>query len=239
MSNLAGGVNIAEMSACVVRAARLNSNCTPAGGAASGIVTAGLVTLTADPEIEAGTVYEKKNACGRLLFSVQKDDRIKRQNISGEFAFSDFEMMALLFGGSTLLGLGSGSFAGEVIGYYDPLYSAAARNGAYLEVITQVIEEDAGDCTDSAGNAPVAIGHIFGKTKLRAGSRTFEDGVHAITFAGQGTNNPNLYNGPWNDFPAVGYIPNSAHVMVGYSQAEYDLIVAAIDQGTVTLPTGS
>lgn len=239
MGNLAGNVNIAEISACVVRAARLNANCTIAGGANSGIVTAGLVTLTADPEIETGTVYERKNACGSLLYSVAKDDRIKRMNISGEFGFSDFEMMALLFGGDVVLGKVGGDFAGEVIGYYDPIYTAAPRYGAYLEVITQVVEEGAGDCVQTDGGTPVAIGHIFGKTKLRAGSRTFADEVHSITFAGTGVNNPNLYDGPWDDYPGAGYIPNSAHIQVGYTQAEYDAILDAIAPGYVTLPTGS
>lgn len=238
-SNLAGGVNIGELNACVLRAARLNANCKPTGGTNGGIVTAGLVTLTADPEVEEGTKVRPKNACGSILYTYSTDDRIVGQQLSGEFGFSDFEMMALLFGGDVILGKVGGDYAGEVIGYYDPIYSAAPRNGAYLEVITSVVEEDAGDCVDSDGNTPVAIGHIFGKTRLRAGSRTFAEDVHKITFAGTGTNNPNLFNGPWNDYPGAGYTPNSSHVMVGYTQTEYNAILAAIAPGYVNLPTGS
>ena len=94
---------------------------------------------------------------------------------------------------------------GEVIGYYDPLYNAAPRNGAYLEVITTAIEEGAGSCVASDGGTPVAIGHIFGKTKLRAGSATYADQVINVAFSGTGTNNPNLFNGPWNDYPGAGW----------------------------------
>ena len=68
-TNLAGGVNIGELQACIVRAARLDSDCSPTGGVNGGIVTAALVTLTADPDIEEGTNYEQKNACGDILFT--------------------------------------------------------------------------------------------------------------------------------------------------------------------------
>ena len=102
-TNIAGAANIGELGACVVRAARLNSNCAPTGGVNGGIVTAGLVTMTVDPQIEEGTKYEPKNACGSTLYTAERDDKILRQNISGEFGFSDFELMALLFGGSVIL----------------------------------------------------------------------------------------------------------------------------------------
>lgn len=174
-TNLAGGVCIGELQACILRGARLDSDCTPTGGTNGGLVTAGLVTLTAEPIVEEGTVYEQKNACGDILYTVTKDDKIKGYTISGEFGFSDFEMMALLFGGSTILGKAGGLFAGEVIGYADPLYNAAPRNGAYLEVITTTVTEGAGDCIVAGAEAPYAIGHIFGKTKLRPGTKNFAD----------------------------------------------------------------
>lgn len=238
-SNLAGGVCIGELQACIVRAARLDSDCTPTGGVNGGIVTAGLVTLTADPEVEEGTVYEQKNACGDLLFTYEKDSKIKRYSLSGEFGFSDFEMMALLFGGSTVLGKAGGGFAGEVIGYADPLYTSAGTNGVYLEVITTAIAEGAGNCVIPGSEAPYAIGHIFGKAKLRSGSLNFADDIKRVTFAGMSTNNPSLYNGPWNDFPGAGYAPNSPHIAVGYTQAQYEAIAATVTCGYVDLPAGS
>lgn len=238
-SNLAGGVCIGELQACVVRAAALDSTCHPVGGTNGGIVTAGLVTLTADPDVEAGTVYEQKNACGDILFTYEKDDVVKRYNISGEFGFADFEMATLLFGGTAILGAGGGSFAGKVIGYADRLYTAARRNGIYLEVITTAIAQGAGDCVVSGAAVPAAIGHIFGKCKLVPGSQNFADDIKRFSFAGKGTNNPNLFNGPWNDYPGAGYAPNSPHIAVGYSTSEYAAIVAQINCGYADLATGS
>lgn len=238
-SNLAGGICIGELQACVVRAAALDVDCSIVGGTNGGIVTAGLVTMTADPDIEEGTVYEQKNACGDILFTYEKDDVIKRYNISGEFGFSDFEMLALLFGGTTILGKAGGSFAGEVIGYYDRLYTAGRRNGVYLEVITTAIGEGAGDCVVVGSAAPAAIGHIFGKVKLAPGSQNFADDIKRVTFAGKGTNNPNLFDGPWNDYPGAGYAPNSPHIAVGYSASEYAAITALVTCGYQDVSTGS
>ncbi len=141
-SNLAGGLCIGELNAAVIRAARLDADCSPTGGANSGLVTAGLVTLTADPDIEEGTVFEPKNGDGDIMFTYEEDDKIKRYNHSGEFGFADFEMMELLFGGSTILGKPGGDFAGKVIGYADRPYTAAPRNGVYFEVIAGVERED-------------------------------------------------------------------------------------------------
>lgn len=239
-SNLAGGLCLGELNAAVFRIARLDADCTPTGGANSGIVTAGLVTLTADPDIEEGTVFEPKNGDGSILFTYEEDDKIKRYNLSGEMGFLDFEAMELMFGGSLILGRAGGDFAGEVIGYADRNYSAAPRNGVYLEVITRAIAEGAGSCVSSGSGAPVAFGHIFGKVKLTPGSKNFANEVKRITFSGKATQNPALYNGPWNDYPGAGYIPNAPEVTVGYSQTEFDAIIAQIGCGyAADLPAGS
>lgn len=238
-SNLAGGVCIGELQACIVRVAALDSDCTPTGGTNGGIVTAGLVTLTADPDVEEGTVYEQKNACGDILYTYEKDDVVKRYNVSGEFGFSDFEMMALLFGGTTILGAAAGAFAGKVIGMADRLYTAGRRNGVYLEVITTAIAEGAGDCVVSGAATPAAIGHIFGKVRLTPGSLNFADDIKRVAFTGKATNNPNLFNGPWNDYPGAGYAANSPHISVGYSTAEYAAIADLVTCGYQDLATGS
>jgi len=240
-TNLAGNISLGQLNACVVRAARLDADCGPTGGVNTGIVTAALVTMTAAPVVEEGAVFEPKNACGNILFTYEQDDRIKRYTISGEFGFFDFEAMALLFGGSLVLGRAAGSYSGKVIGYADPLYNAAPRNGVYLEVITTAVTEGGNGCVNAfpSGAVPVAIGHIFGKVRLRPGDANFANEVQRLAFSGTGTSNPNLTNGPWNDYPGAGYIPNSPHVQVGYSQVEYDAIVAAINYGYKDIPAGS
>lgn len=238
-TNLAGGVCIGQLNACVLRIARLDSDCSPTGGTNGGIVTAGLVTLTADPEIEEGTVFEPKNGCGTIAYTYELEDVIKRYNLSGEFVFFDYEFMEMAFGSELILGKAGGALAGKVIGAADRLYSAAPRNGVYLEVITTAVAQGAGSCVAADGSVAVAVGHIFGKAKLQLGSSAFENAEKKMTFTGKSTNNPNLFNGPWNDYPGAGYIKNSAHSEVGYTQAQYDAILADIGCGYNDIPAGS
>lgn len=242
-TNLVGPVCIGKGNACIVRVAALNVDCHPTGGLNSGIITAGIVDMTADPEIETGTVFEPKNGCGSTMYVYRQEDRLKRYNLSGRFTFFDYEMMSLLFGGTLILGAAGGDFAGKVIGYADRLFSAAPRNSIYLEVISQVFTSDSGDCAQTVGTAdtPAAIGHIFGKAKLLPGSRTFENDVAYLTFTGYAENNNWLTNGPWNDFPGAGYIPNSPLVEVEYTQAQYTALLAQVGCGWTpsNLPTGS
>jgi hypothetical protein len=67
----------------------------------------------------------------------------------------------------------------------------------------------------------------------------FEDDVARRTFTGTAVSNPALFNGPWNDYPGLGYIPNTPYLYVGYSDAEYELILAEAAPGYADLPAGS
>lgn len=239
MANLAGNVRIGQLGACIIRAARLGPDCVPVGGVNGGIVTAGLTTLADSPQVQDATVFEPKDACGNIQFTYERDEKILRRQLSGEFGLFDWELMELLFGGSVVLGKVGGDFAGEAIGYADPAYNAPPRNGVYLEIISTGVVEGAGDCVASDGSVPTAYGTIYGKAKLRWGDDNFADEVKLLTYTGTSTNNPNLFNGPWNDYPGQGYIPNTSKVVVGYSAAEYAAIENLIAPGYQTLPAGS
>ena len=239
-SNLAGGVNLGHFNACVFRAALLNADCSPTQGTNGGIVTAGLVTMTATPDVEEGTVFEPKTGCGSIAYTAEETDKIKRYNVSGEFIFFDQELMVTLFGGSLVLGAAGGDFAGEVIGWSAPRYDEADNHyGAYLEVITRSAAEGAGDCISAGTGRPTHFGNIFGKARLVPGERVFENGEGRVAFTGKATNNPTLFDGPWNDYPGSTYVPNSPYTHVGYSQAEYNAIEALVGVGFVDLPTAS
>src|SRR5688500_3996315 len=121
-TNIAGNVCIGQLNACVVRVAPLDADCTPTGGTNGGLVTAALVPLTADPDLEAAQMFEPKNACGSILFTSETEARIKRYNLSGEFGLFDWELMKAMFGGDLVLGRAAGSYSGKVIGYADRLY---------------------------------------------------------------------------------------------------------------------
>ena len=238
-SALPAAVNIGQYNACVVRVAKLDTDCTPLGGNSSGWVTAGLLTMTATPDVEEGTVFEPKTACGAIAYSIEDPDRIKRYNLTGEFVFFDVEGMEIMFGGTVVVGASGGDYASDNIGYAVPDYNSPNTNGVYFEVITQAVAEGAGDCVSSSGGYPTYHGHIFGKTLLTPGDVTFENDVARLGFTGKARSNPALYDGPWNDYPGEGYIPTSPYVRVGYSAAEYAVIEATVAPGYADLPAAS
>lgn len=238
-SALPAAVNVGQFNACVVRVAKLDTDCSPLGGNSTGWVTGGLVTMTATPDIEEGTVFEPKTACGTIGYTIEDPDRIKRYNLNGEFIFFDVEGMEIMFGGSVIAGAAGGDYAGNNIGYAVPDYNSPSTNGVYLEVITRAVGEGAGDCVTSTGGFPTYHGHIFGKVILTPGERTFENDVARVAFTGKARSNPALFDGPWNDYPGAGYIPTSPYVMVGYSATEYDTILATVAAGYQDLPAAS
>jgi hypothetical protein len=238
-SLLPAAVNVGQFNACVVRVAKLAADCSPLGGNSSGWVTGGLVTMTATPDVEEGTVFEPKTACGDIAYTIEDEDKIKRYNLTGEFIFFDVEGSEIMFGGSTVVGASGGDYDGDNIGYAVPDYNSADTNGVYLEIITKASGEGAGDCVSAVGGFPTYHGHMFGKVKMTPGERTFENDVARLAFTGKARSNPALFDGPWNDFPGLGYIPTSPYVTIGYTDAEYATILASVAPGYADLPAAS
>lgn len=240
-TNLAGGVCIGQFNACVVRIAKLDADCTPTGGADSGVVSAAIANVNAEPDVEEGMKFEPKNGCGETSWTYEQDSRVKRWNLTGEFITWDYELCKLMFGGDLILGVAAGPFAGKVIGWAPPNYTVNPTSGFYLEVISQNAVEGFGDCVNptAASAFPAYTGHIFGKVRAVLGARTFENEVARLAFTATATGNPNLTNGPWNDYPGAGYIPNTPYFPVGYSATQYATILATVACGYVALPAGS
>jgi hypothetical protein len=239
-TNLQGDVCIGQHSVCLLRAAALADDCSPAGGTDSGIVTLGIITLTASAEVEEGRRFRPKNGCGRVSWVHEEADVITGYNLTGELSYHDLEMKYLLFGGTLITGHGTASdYPGKTIGYAVPHYQDAPTNGVYLEVLVRNVSAESGECAAQGDDVPYATGYIFGKAKLTTGDRTFEDAESSVPFTGRATSNPALFNGPWNDWVGDGYIPNSPSVEVQYSRAEYEAIAAVARCGFQTLPAAS
>jgi hypothetical protein len=243
-SNLPAPVNTGQVKACVFRVAALGPNCAPLGGDCSGYVGAGLVNYTADPQIEEGVERRPRNGCGRVLYTVKDDDIITSWNLSGEIAVWDPEMLVLMFGGEPILGAPGGDFAGSVIGWASPSPDSPARNGVYFEVIAEQVAEGAGDCVAAGAEYPPYVGDVWGKVRFTPGQITRNnDDAYVIQFTGSAVQNPSLYNGPWNDWPGVTngspYIPNTPYSYVGYTEQEYNDILALVAPGCQDLPSAS
>lgn len=243
-SNLPGnGVCIGEHSVCIIRIAKLDTDCSPLGGADSGVVTDAIVTMTADVDLEEGTTFEPKLGCGTIGFTVEEPDVIKRYNLSGELLYHSPEVEHVLFGGRVIVGTAASDFNTDNIGWAAPRITDAASNGVYLEVITKTAARGVGACSVGGVLTPYAVGHVFGRVKATPGSMTFENDVRNLTFTAKASQNPALFNGPWNDFPgSIGgapYLDESAYQWFYYSADEYNAIAALASCGYQTLSAGS
>lgn len=235
-SNLPGDICVGQHSVCIVRIAQLASNCEPVGGPDSGIVTAGIVTATASAVLQEGTSFEPLTGCGDIAWTYETPDKIRSYTVSGELTFFDHEMMEILFGGSLVVGSAASDFVGDNIGWAAPNYTDDPPAAVYMEFITKTAGAGVGECAAPGSPFPFAVGHIFGKGRYVPGDRTFAAEAASVAFTGTSVANPNLENGPWNDWPGTGNIPNSPYIQVSYSEAEYDLIADLAACGYQTLP---
>lgn len=238
-SNLAGDICIGQHSACILRLAKLTADCRPLGGVDSGIVTRGIVTLTATPDIKEGQNLEPETGCGDIAFTVRKRDRVKGYNLAGEIIYHDWEMYEVLYGGTLILGRAGTDFAGQVIGWAEPDIDDPVNNGVYLEVIVQNAGAGVGDCAPAGNPFPEYTGHIFGKVEATPGEKTFDVNEQTLQLTGKAKSNPNLFDGPWNDYTGAGYIKRAPHQTTSYSADEFAAIEALAGCGYLTLPAGS
>src|SRR6478735_6329807 len=126
---------IGQRSACAVRATRLGPDCSPVTGAANMTVVAeSLVTMTATPDVEEGTKYEPKDACGRLVFTAADPDVIKRWTLDIELVLWDPELIEIMTDSTLLVGSGSSPWSGKSVGVLTPGPQTAQGNGVALEI---------------------------------------------------------------------------------------------------------
>lgn len=241
-SNLPSDTELGQIGASLIRVASLDSDCTVTGGSCGGFITTALTSVNPEPDIEEGTVFEPKTAGGVIFYTFRRPDLVKRVNITAEMIGLDPEQEYIMFGGTKIIGDAGSVSPSDVIGYALPDYSDTPYNGVYFEVIRQQIAKGAGDCVDSSGAWAPYVGHIFGKCKFTKGGTTMEDAPGSVSVTGFGVSNPNLYDGPWNDWPGGApnqYIPRSPWIEIGYSQAAFDAMLALAGAGCIDLATGS
>ena len=235
-SNLPGSICVGQHSVCIIRVATLAADCSPVGNADAGFITTGIITATATPELQEGQSFEPINGCGDIAWTYETPDKIRKYTLTGELAFFDHEMMEILFGGSLVVGDAGTGFDGDNIGWAAPNYTDAAPDPVYVEFITKVAGEGVGECTVAGDPFPTAVGHIFGKARFVPGDRTFAAEAATVAFTAESVANPNLGDGPWNDWTGTGDIPNSPYIQYSMDDTEYDAIATLAACGYQDLP---
>jgi len=227
-------VCIGQHSVCLLRAAKVSHAGVPVGGAGSGIATAAVVSGAATLEITRPDFGDVTTVRGVQAYVPNPIPRYIAANIDVEIAVFDFSAMALLSGGTTLIGGSASDLTGDPIGWAAPAQTATPPLPIYLEFITRAVPDDAALATESIGY----VGHIFGSAHLAVVSRNYALEAATLQLSGRSIPNPNLGAGPWNDWPGTGNVPASAYIQIGYTVDEFDAIADEAACGLLTLPDG-
>lgn len=222
---------IAERSACAIRVTRLDSDCSPLTGQTDGAIATAIATINLSPDVEEGTRYEPKDACGRIVYSDSDPDIIKRYNVTIDLHMVDFELYELMTDGSLMMGKSGTDWAGKTIGVTAPGATTSQGYGIGLEIWTKTAS-GSGVCGPADENPPF-IRHVLPRVFLRPADRTFEGAEATNSFAGVAEANVAWGEGPWGDWMAED--PMASDSPWGRF---YDLTVPAAACGYVT-PSGS
>jgi hypothetical protein len=179
---------------CLLRVARLDSNCGCVTGSTAGAVTSGIVRLDANPDMETGQEYLLKNGCGDICVNFRDCDRLKRINLQMELCTRDMELLEILTGGTIY------TSDGTTTGFSRRGIGSSCPNPVQLEIWTRAVD-NTGTCTES-GN-PYAWWHIvYPKATFTLGDSTFENGVATVKLTGYSEANSQIGTGCWDDLPA-------------------------------------
>lgn len=216
---------LGQRNAVILRATRLESDCTPSTGSDDTWVTAAIVAMQTDLDVEDGTTYELKSANNEFIVMDKDDDIVKRLMISSlEIGAFDVEGFELLSNGSVLTADTGTTYAGKHIGYAAEGPGTAHKNGIALEMWVKTADT-AGRC-GPAGTKPPYVRYVFPFLKLRPnGPGNFANEVKTQTFVGWGAPNPSFGEGPYGDWPLTTGLPVTAPYVWFYSDGT-DLPVA-------------
>lgn len=193
-------IAVGQRQACALRVTRLNDDCTPATGAGNGVVTAGLVTLNADPEVEEGAKYQPKSACDKILWTAEEPDKIVRYTGDFEIGLWDFELIELMTDCALGVGAIGTPWAGDNAGVFAPGPSTEASAGVALEIwVKNAGLGDDGECGPAATHPPYTR-YVFPKVKVRPGGRTFNGDAAMFTGSIKISPNPQWEDGPYGDW---------------------------------------
>lgn len=185
---------------CALRVARLNDGCQIVKGAKNAVSSTAIVRLVASPEYETGDEFIQKNGCGDICLYVKNADKLKRMNLTMELCTRDMELLELLTGGTLYTKTGQvAGFARRGVGSDDP-------DPVSLELWTRAIPSgQSGACADP--NAGASWWRwIYPRATFTLGDVTHENGIGLVSLTGFADPNPYWVNGPFNDWPADGYL---------------------------------
>jgi hypothetical protein len=179
----------ASVQACAIRVATLEQDGVPLPGVGLAYVTDQLMKMVATPNNVKGADMDIINACGILINAYKARDMFKRYDLALDMTFISPEFEHMLCGGELFT---QGGFA---VGGSSPAFGAIeAVYGVSVELWTKHIVNGDFD--------PIwpYIQWVFPRTYWTVGPDTFENNPMQRSFVGYTSQNPNYFNGPFNDW---------------------------------------
>lgn len=184
-----------------VRISRLDEDGTPDYGNAVGafLVRGGISTFEHGFEVEEGSNIFDRDAAGNACVIRKREDTVKWTTFTLTLCRDDPRLTEIiLHGGATLLTdegdypMGRGIIAGAGCG------EAAASNGVCIELWS-----DLWDCNAPKADWPYSRA-VLPRAYLTPQGYTREDGTSLPIYQGFAQANPQIGNGPFDDFDVVG-----------------------------------
>lgn len=188
-----------SIQACRLRVGVLDDGGAPDAGADNLYVTDALIQVQTSYNIEAGQEFTQKNGCGVICQTFKEDDKLKSVGLELQLCQFDYELLAMMLGATLITGNIVSPAA--PIGYDLPPSTAGAQNGVSMEVWTKAW--DGGSQPVSALGDPLYHHFVWPKTTWVPGQRTLQSGILVVPVTGTGFENPQIGNGPANDFPTT------------------------------------
>lgn len=190
-----------EIGINAVRVSRAEFDGTPDYGNSVGafIVCGGVSSLEHDFETEEGSNIVERDAAGNLCINRRRPDDVTHATFTLTMCRDDPRLTEIiLHGGATLLEdangypMGRGILGGATCG------TSAPRGGVILELWTELY-----DCDVPKADWPYKR-IILPFAQLTPAGYTHEDGLSLPVYNGIVHPNPNIGNGPFDDFDVVG-----------------------------------
>jgi hypothetical protein len=179
----------ASVQACALRIATLEQDGVPLPGSGLAYVTDQFAKLTATPSLFKGVDIQTPNACGSPVVIYKDRDKLIRYDLALDMILLSPEFEHLLVGGELFT---SGGFA---VGGSSPAIAVVeAVYGLSMEVWTKHIVNGDYD--------PIwpYIQWVYPRTYWQVGPDMFENNPMMRSFTGYTSQNPNYFNGPFNDW---------------------------------------
>lgn len=182
--------NPVQLQGCALRVTRCDATGATPAGANNMYVSSGLVKVTFKPAYFAGTEFNPQNACAALTATYKSRDILLRWDVDLELTTPDPELSEILVGGAIV------TAAGQTIGQLAvPTGDNPPGNGCCLEVWAKAIIGGVQAATNPWFRYVAPLGYY------QDSDGTIENADSNRAFTGFAIENPNIGNGPNNDFP--------------------------------------